>query len=176
MISTCPKCQKQVSLPTGVDSTAWVRCPWCEVEYVLSEALTWIPPELILAASPAADETATEKTFAESNATDVVGDDEAAVAAAAFPAMPDAARLPPRRRRSKSGQQTLLEIILGGIAGILVAYYGLAFYLGPRFHQVGLPRLPLPFISWITAPRDDIQLEPTTEHPDRGWEKPPAEK
>ena len=44
VISACPKCQKPVCIPARVGSEALVRCPLCEAEYPLSEAL---PPELI---------------------------------------------------------------------------------------------------------------------------------
>jgi hypothetical protein len=53
MISTCPKCQEQVSIPFGVEAEAMVRCPMCDAEYALGEALALAPPELIVV-SPAA--------------------------------------------------------------------------------------------------------------------------
>ena len=55
MISTCPRCEKQVSIPAGVDPTALVRCPLCVAEYALSEALDWGPPELIPVGRPVAE-------------------------------------------------------------------------------------------------------------------------
>ena len=57
-ISTCPKCQRQVSIPAGVDSAAAVRCPLCEAEYPLSEALVLAPPELIPVVAVARQESA----------------------------------------------------------------------------------------------------------------------
>jgi len=48
----------------------------------------------------------------------------------------------------------MIEVVVGGVAGCLVAYYALAFYYGPEFGvKGGLPKLPLPGIEWITAPR-----------------------
>ena len=46
-ISKCPKCEQQVTIPDGVAAEAEVRCPLCEAEYSLSEALAQAPPALI---------------------------------------------------------------------------------------------------------------------------------
>ena len=43
-ISNCPRCQRLVSLPAEMDMAVRVRCPCCEAEYPLGEA---IPLELI---------------------------------------------------------------------------------------------------------------------------------
>jgi hypothetical protein len=157
MISTCPRCQKQVSVPTGVDATALVRCPICDAEYALSEALAWAPPALIPLASAAADgSTPVPHDAHDENPTDSEPLNEAALAARQCAAVSPPTR---RRRRQKSVLQTLIEIVLGGVAGCLVGYYALAFYLGPEFRQRGLPELPLPGIKWLTsAPSDDEPL------------------
>jgi len=47
-IAACPRCSQQVSIPIDVAPTATVRCPHCQVEYHLQEALSRIPPLLIL--------------------------------------------------------------------------------------------------------------------------------
>jgi hypothetical protein len=156
MISTCPKCDKPVSVPAGVDSSAAVRCPLCNAEYPLGEALAPPPPELIPVALPGvltsvgvAGE-ATEPTHPHEEAQhDSEGENEAAAVAEEFPAKPVAPR---RRRKPKSALQTLIEVVAGGLAGCLVAYYGLAFYYGPELADKGLPILPLPGIESITAP------------------------
>lgn len=44
----CPKCQKQVTVPDGVSTDAIVRCPLCQAEYSISEALALLPPLLIV--------------------------------------------------------------------------------------------------------------------------------
>ena len=46
--SACPKCQKQVAIPDGAEPESRVRCPLCDAEYALSEALALAPPALIL--------------------------------------------------------------------------------------------------------------------------------
>jgi hypothetical protein len=163
MISTCPRCQKQVSIPPDVDSTALVRCPLCAGEYALGEALSLAPPTLIPVGLPAA-----EGSTPAANETDVKTqhdsepENEAAMAAKHYPAVSSPTR---RRRKPKSSLQTLLEVVLGGLAGCLVGYYGLAFYYGPEFRNKGLPELPLPGISWITAPQ--AADEPATKPPDK---------
>jgi len=179
-ISTCPRCSKLVSIPSDMDSAELVRCPLCEAEYPLVDALEMAPPELVPVAggvaAESAEEAAIEETAAEtpasSDAESGLGEwesggyfesaaedefeeeagveSEATMAAGPFSTMPVAARL--QSRRQKSGLQTLIEVVTGGLAGCLVAYYGLAIWFGPEFHRVGLPELPLPFISWITAP------------------------
>ena len=45
-ISSCPQCAKQITLPTGVSSSAKVRCPICRAQYTLAEALLNLPPLL----------------------------------------------------------------------------------------------------------------------------------
>ena len=145
VISTCPKCQSQVSIPAGVDSSALVRCPLCDVEYSLSEA---VPPALI----PVAGGFFFEQAEAQDRE-NVEG--EVNEAAAVVVGRASITGAPLRRRKPKSALQTIIEIVTGGLAGCLVAYYALAFYYGPEFKDVGLPKLPLPFISALTAPPDE---------------------
>jgi LSD1 subclass zinc finger protein len=177
MISKCPKCRKMVSIPAGVDPADRVRCPLCNAEYALSEALALAPPELIpvvrIAAEPPAVpvEIATAVSVGEpvgaptesTSEPEPEAENEAAAVARQFPTMPVTAR---RRRKHKSPLQTVIEVIAGGLAGCIVAYYGLAFYYGPEF---SLPKLPLPGIEKITAPRDsgeDAKDKPS-EKPDK---------
>jgi hypothetical protein len=182
MISTCPKCDRPVSVPAGVDSSAAVRCPLCNAEYALGEALTPPPPELIplglSAAQPStaiADDVAAETTQPpEGLQHDSDVENEAAAVAEAFPAKPGAPR---KRRKPKSALQTLIEVVAGGLAGCLVAYYGLAFYYGPEFGAKGLPILPLPGIEQITAPRpipDGAKGKPSEKKQKPSKSKPEA--
>jgi hypothetical protein len=163
MISTCPRCGKQVSIPSGVDPTTAVRCPLCAGEYALSEALALAPPELIPVvvvsegSESVAPEAAAEPADVEEAPTqyepegEPEGENEAAAVAEHFSGISGAPRR--RRRKPKSALQTWIEIVTGGLAGLLVGYYGLAFYYGPDFKNMGLPQFPLPGIAWITAPR-----------------------
>ncbi len=173
MISTCPKCDKPVSIPAGVDASAAVRCPLCNAEYALGEALTPPPPELIPVGLPdvqpaavIAGEAAAEPQQASE------GENEAVAVAEAFTTTPVVAR---RRRKPKSALQTLIEVVAGGLAGCLVAYYGLAFWYGPEFANKGLPVLPLPGIEQIIAPRptpaDANKEKPSEKKPAKGKTK-----
>jgi LSD1 subclass zinc finger protein len=57
-ISSCPKCARLVTLPQGADPDAHVRCPLCDAEYRLADAMAGMPPELMIvgAAAGAADQ------------------------------------------------------------------------------------------------------------------------
>lgn len=230
-ISTCPRCQKSVSIPTGIADDAVVRCPMCNAEYPLGEA---IPPELIpvlvpvsepstpgaesadtteaaetgddgvitIALEPgdelvepaeAEDEITIEPTAseelpseevpgeeepgemmfgeeAEEDTYSLAGDhpvEEEAEAVeeenAAIAAIGGVGKAPVRRRRQKSALATLIEVVTGGLAGCLVAYYGLAFFLGPDLKAKGFPIFTfLPGIERLTTPAEK--------------EKPPVEK
>jgi hypothetical protein len=45
-ISACPRCFQKISIPAGVRATAKVRCPLCQAQYVLADALAEMPPML----------------------------------------------------------------------------------------------------------------------------------
>jgi hypothetical protein len=132
----------------------------CSEEYALSEALVPAPPELI----PVAVADAVISTGEGESQPDADMDNEAVAVARQFPAMPVTAR---RRRKPKSALRTLIEVVIGGVAGCLVAYYVLAFYYGPEFRARGFPQLPLPGIAWITAPQsaDDAKTTPPKKKP-----------
>jgi|GEM_PF-2347200 len=46
-ISRCPQCEQQVSIPPGVPGEITVRCPLCNAEYPLADALATLPPMLV---------------------------------------------------------------------------------------------------------------------------------
>lgn len=48
IISKCPKCRQQVTIPDRVDPAGEVRCPLCEAEYPLSEAMAEVPPPALI--------------------------------------------------------------------------------------------------------------------------------
>ncbi len=218
-ISSCPKCQRQVSIPRGVAAAAMVRCPLCDAAYALSEALALAPPELIpigyatAASRKSARAVASEESvsafdnadvddagnFAEDSplAADVENEEvekdeaatvfppriveeddkeddeegadqenEAAAVARGLPASSVSAHL--RKRPSRSAWRTALEVVTGGLAGCLVAYYGLAWWFGPDLDE-HLPKLPLPGISRLTAPpavANPPAQQPPLEKPD----------
>ncbi len=149
-ISTCPRCQRQVSIPAGVDSAMTVRCPLCDAEYALSEALVLAPPELIPVASAAGAH---------------IEEDEAAAVARRMP-MAMGTHL---RRPKTSWFGRTVGLIVAGLIGCLVAMYGLALVLGPKYHRTGLPErihigdlidVPLPFMAWLTTPATKTEKRP----------------
>ena len=149
-ISKCPNCQEPISIPLGVEVSASVRCPLCGAEYSLGVAMAMAPPELIpLPSSMVEPAAATEPAAASNDSTVAVQEDEAAAVVAQFVAVPLSAQL--RAHAPKSPWRTLIEVVTGGLAGCLVAYYALAVWFGPQFPNV-MPRLPLPLIERLTAP------------------------
>src|ERR1700722_2483802 len=46
--SSCPKCAKPITVPRGAEPSDMVRCPLCQAEYMLAEALANAPPELLV--------------------------------------------------------------------------------------------------------------------------------
>jgi hypothetical protein len=165
-----------VSIPTDVDPAALVRCPLCSGEYTLGEALSLAPPSLIPVSLPPATEPhepVGEVTVDVQHEPE--HENEAAMAARQCPTVSAPAR---RRRKPKSALQTLIEVVLGGLAGCLVGYYALAFYFGPEFRDRGLPELPLPGISWLTAsrPGDEPAAKPPEKKPEKRPEKKPEKK
>ena len=206
-ISLCPKCQKPVSLPAGLDSPALVRCPLCGAEYPLGEAL---PPELIPVAAvsdqastpleiasdqvPLPPDGATDQAPATDVATAVAfglgsaaehevakadgatmddgvvmagqeegeltmehEENEAAAVTAGQPRLAAMATVRGRRPPA-SPLKRLIEVLTGGLAGCLVAYYGLAIWYGPEFTKFGFPQLP--GYVWLTTASDKNAADP----------------
>ncbi len=185
IVSSCPKCQKPVSVPNAIDSAALVRCPLCAAEYPLGEAL---PPELIpvlVAASPAPaakavegsvklEETIEHEPVVEGREEEEAKstpehkeiaieheEDEAAAVAVGQTRLGTMAAVRGRRPPPASGLKRAIEVVSGGLAGCLVAYYGLALCLGPEFKNLGFPDLP--GVVWLTT---------APAKPDASGEKP----
>jgi hypothetical protein len=53
---SCPKCNDQVSVPSSAPRSARVRCPLCQEEYDLADALAQLPPALIIISAAVTDE------------------------------------------------------------------------------------------------------------------------
>lgn len=158
-----------MAIPAGVDPEAIVRCPLCDAEYALTEAIALAPPELIRVVpadrrvrethqETAAEECRVRETHqgpadgafhAPYETPDIHEPNEAAAVAEPLPASSVAAQL--RGRPRKSVLRRVVGIILGGLPGCLMAYYGLAWYFGADFDK-HFPKLPLPFIQRLTAP------------------------
>jgi LSD1 subclass zinc finger protein len=133
-ISQCPKCRQPVSLPSETEPAETVRCPLCQAEYPLGEA---IPPTLIPVGVPAASPV--EWTQQENEAAAVAG-----------PVSLGMTHL--HRRKTKAWWRAPLEVLCGAVFGALIAYYALAVWLGPELKTRGFPVFTcLPGISSLTA-------------------------
>ena len=165
-ISTCPKCKAQVSIPVGVDAAALVRCPLCAAEFALSEALALAPPELIPVVVPEAhceepsDGLELELAEADNEYPLAIPYCELDDTPAVVPRMSAASALRPKRPGTPWWGKAI-GVILGGLAGCIVAIYVLAYFLGPRYRELGFPQrivvgevidIPLPFIDRLTVP------------------------
>ena len=183
-ISKCPKCKQEITVPDGLRREVAVRCPLCDAEYPLSDALAEAPPELIpvapiesapIESAPAkslATETSTPPT-AETPLIDTGETPADASALAAFnPQGSDqqeheaisreaissgiaSAKPRPKRKQKSTGRQ-MAEALLGGFAGLLIGYY-LLMWFGPA--RIGLPKINLPFLphTMNQAPDDEAE-------------------
>lgn len=163
MIAKCPKCGEFVQAPARVAPTVRVRCVLCHEEYVLADALALAPPTLTLVETPTADEPAMQATAAQDEDSSKEEYGSVDVEHHGIPVgerrYPSISELTRPRHNPKSTLQTLVEVVSGGLAGCLAAYYILAFWFGPRFNEIGLPRLPLPFISQMTTPAEPCKSD-----------------
>jgi hypothetical protein len=155
-ITFCPKCQQPVSLPAHIHANAFVQCPICHAEYAMHEA---IPPELIPLTKPTNDPLEWPK--------ELVGATTAVDQARLEEQENEAAAVVERislgmthlQKHKKAWWRAPLEVVFGGLAGLLIAYYGLAAWLGPDLPRKGFPVVTsLPGITWLTSP-------PASEHP-----------
>ncbi|MBC7852828.1 MAG: hypothetical protein IAF94_05280, partial [Pirellulaceae bacterium] len=53
---SCPKCGDRVTVPASAPRSARVRCPLCQEEYDLADALAQLPPALIIISASLVDE------------------------------------------------------------------------------------------------------------------------
>ena len=130
-IVACPKCADSVVLPGRASPRATVRCPLCQEEFPLAEVLDKMPPALIVvddpdaaAAGPLAA-TAAAPLFAEpeSNGGGFAPLSIENAASAAPPATAARRRRPAAaaKRKPKSPVAEGVKIVLGGVAGLVIA-------------------------------------------------------
>ncbi|XZE55387.1 hypothetical protein SH139x_001397 [Planctomycetaceae bacterium SH139] len=136
-VSSCPRCHESVQLP-ATSADRLVRCPWCQADYPLAEALRALPPMLEVLGEPELDQPELEaihfdrpelgQPVLESAASSFAGfelqaDDQPATFDSQFSALPaDQERvLPTRRRRQSSPLVGILKAAGGGVVGILLA-------------------------------------------------------
>jgi hypothetical protein len=176
-ISTCPKCQRQVSIPAGVEAAAAVRCPLCEAEYPLGESLALAPPELIPVVAVASQESAPEPAEKEELHEMPAETNEAAAVAHEMPMQIGS----PLRKRRTSWLGKAIGLVVGGLAGCVAALYLLAFYLGPQYRANGFPErvhiegvcdFPFPLMHRLTTPVEKPNDKPNKTKATPATDKP----
>lgn len=144
-ISNCPKCDQKVTIPGAVEPSALVRCPLCGGEFPLADTAASAedaPPELV-PVSPAQQVPTVRlwEQVLEAPQIDVGGSGSAGAERGEFRSVKtDDSRSADaagggigRRKKHKSLVREIVEYVLGGVAGLLLAYYALNLFGGPRF-------------------------------------------
>lgn len=148
-ISTCPRCSRMVAIPSGLDAAALVRCPLCDAEYPLNEAIEMelVPPDLIpvdAAESPL-----------DAEVLNMITNKDDAEQTAPHPVEPLTFRRP-AQRKSKNALRIFVEIVLGGVVGISVGYVVLAWMawiMGSRFDLPPPPKVLKPVLQFVLPDR-----------------------
>ena len=132
-ITQCPKCDEKVTVPAGGHRDARVRCPLCQAEYLLAEALNKLPPALILLDVPLnapiemgelsiESETSSDELNLEPAETAREFAFESAPAGTATLTKPATIRPSARpKRKPKSPVVEGLKIVVGGALGLVIA-------------------------------------------------------
>jgi hypothetical protein len=188
-ISTCPHCSLMVAIPEGLDATALVRCPLCGAEYPLEAAKELLPPKLIpvetsslllghgggevnkdsphLIFAPEENEDSVETT--ESPLDAEVCDLIAKHKQGTEEEFPSQTKPPALRRRAqrkpKSVPRIFMEIVFGGVAGIIIAYIVLAWIMGSRFDLPAPPRVLKPVLRFVLPDRIWAENQKTHKNP-----------
>lgn len=181
----CPRCRDEVTVPAGASRKALVRCPLCEEEYALSEALASLPPALIVIGG----EEELEPALSAASVAEA-GDDyrlaggayggmldaspsAGTVATSARPSVRGGAR-PKRKERSAIGE--IIKIAAGGVIGLslgMVAIWWIAdrdpFNLGPTVSPYAPWMVPVKFHKkGTTAPGAGSDTATTSGSPSAG--------
>ncbi len=132
-IAHCIQCEDEIMVPPGVSPKATVRCPLCDEDFVLGDALKRLPPLLIVvddpdppAATAVADKPYKPKFSGATSTPGVAVDtgDAPAVQMQKEGAKPRRAPRPTSKRPPKKKKSALLEIVkivVGGVVGIGLA-------------------------------------------------------
>lgn len=174
---SCPKCNDQVSVPSSAPRSARVRCPLCQEEYELADALAQLPPALIIVSAEVVDEPALAAVGGMDAATGShigsemnhgfgghleggsskdfsaglldAGPSRESMVSAPTPAFRSAPR-PKRPEKSMVGE--LVKIVLGGVVGIGLAVLILWWAAGV---DLGLaPTInKVSWMKWILPPK-----------------------
>lgn len=186
IILTCPKCSEPVTMPSGLRPTAQVRCPLCQEEYSLADALGKLPPALIpldpndLVAAPAgAVERPVEPTWESGDAELELEpatpgfsfSTDSPAAPAATGGAPRIVSKPRRKPKPKNPVVEVVKVVGGGVAGLVIAqlllwwfpvkqYRRDPFELGPTVGKIGWLRFIVPSTYW-----PDEAVKPPADQP-----------
>ena len=189
IISSCPKCDGQVSVPDA-DPNARVQCPLCQEEFPLRDLLDTLPPKLMLLDSPASavdvadevdefklafDQTEPEPRPSDAPAGAPVGFDfgEPSGPAAASTA---AVTTPPRARPKRKKRNMMFELIKiagGGIVGLATAQLILWWLPGDwKKDPVKLAPAVGRTVPWIVPERWRPKSNQTAQSPEKSTAEP----
>lgn len=185
-IAPCPKCGETVRIPPSAGPRASVRCPLCQEEFRMAEVLDSLPPMLEITDDPdqATDPDVLTQSTAEYGLAPLDGEtapkdapafsiDSSRDASATAPVTAAKRRKGPVRpqRKTKNPAAEVVKIVLGGIAGLVIAQLLLwwmpwqdlrrdPFALGPSISK---------FAPWLVPARfhggRDVGRLPTDETP-----------
>lgn len=185
-IASCPKCGEPVRIAPSASPRASVRCPLCQEEFLMAEVLDSLPPMLQITVDP--DQSTDRDVLAPSTGEYGLAPLEAETAPKAAPAFSidssrDALATAPAtaakrrkgpvrpQRKKKNPAAEVLKIVLGGIAGLVIAQLLLwwmpwqnlrrdPFALGPSISK---------FAPWLVPARfhggRDVGSLPSDESP-----------
>lgn len=179
-LAACPRCADQVAVPLGASRQATVRCPLCQEEFPLAEVLDRLPPALIVVSDPGAGaEAAVPRPLGEVPEVVSVGlaspetwsppafAVDRGPATTAGPAAPARRKVAPRPRKKHNPVAELVKVVLGGVAGLVLAqlllwwmpfekYRRDPFKMGPKVSQLA---------PWIVPEKFQGQKTPAASEP-----------
>lgn len=158
IILNCPKCSEAVTLAAGVRDSARVRCPLCQEEYVVSEALGKLPPTLIVVdAASGTEETERPLEPTWETSSDAAGSSPAPFAftsgrdstSTASTGAPRISAKPRPKRKPKNPAIEGVKVVGGGIAGLLIAQLILWWFPVTKYRRDPFELGPKVSKSWL---------------------------
>src|SRR5262245_25298660 len=157
-IVQCPRCRDEVTVPAKASPKALVRCPLCLEEYLLIEALSQLPPTLLVIDGSVTED---EPALAGAGAAAAGGDEyrmsgpawsgmtdsSAPAGATVAPSRPQVKAAPRRKETEKSVIAEGIKIILGGVVGLGMGLLVLWWVFGRDPLELG-PKVS-PYAPWI---------------------------
>lgn len=130
--ASCPRCQEPVRIPE-VPPQAMLRCPWCGEEFLARDLVDALPPMMELVSGGGLAEEAFQdvESYGFERTEDEIGFQTEGADTLAAPFYPSVRAMAesPGRRRQRGGNPIvgMLKVVLGGLAGVLLAGVILGF-------------------------------------------------